>query len=414
MDKWKKYLIFGLAVAFVGVNLFLLLKEDSKAGRVNYIDQWVKVQKDDVTETFQTKGVVQPEQEHEIYYHEEQGNVSAFSVKEGDVVSAGSALFVYDAQELEDEKAEVEAEIAQTQGELDSIKIQIAELKKLTVPSSSSQSASASGNDQVKVDVQVDVTHGVETDVDKAILEAEAEEEKLEAKLVKQEKQLSRISDKISQTTVTSDVDGQVIHINKDMKNPIITIASTALAVEGSLTEQQMSKAAVQQKVEMYSSLHDKKYEGVIQKIVSYPKEKPSISKEVEYPFYASLAEGDTELLPGSKLSMKVVVDEAIDVPVVAGKSTFKKGKKVYVYQLTDKGTVKKTAITPGLKFSGKQEVVQGIEVGQLIAAMPKEITANQAAFITPMKSTKVQTYNLKTLTKKQMAKYVLMGIFEK
>ncbi|WP_042352526.1 efflux RND transporter periplasmic adaptor subunit [Bacillus massiliigorillae] len=411
--KWKITLISLLTVAFIGGNLFLLFKESSKADRVSYIKEWTRVQKDDVKETFQTKGVVQPETKHGVYYDEQQGPFSSFLVKEGDVVSAGTGLFTYGSKDLEDEKAEVDAEITQIQGELDGVNEEIAELKKLTTPSSTSGTSSTSGNKDLKVEVNVDVTSGVKTDVEKAILAAETEASKLKAKLEKYESKLSRISDKISQTTVNSEVEGQVVAINKDMQNPIITIASKTLAVEGELTESQMKKVAVEQQVKMHSTLHDQDYEGNVQQIVSYPKGNPSVDKETKYPFMVRLNDADEQLLPGAKLSMQVIVNEVKDVPVVATKSTFKTGKKMNVYQLNEKGFVKKTKITPGLSFAGKQEVTNGVKEGSLIVVKPKLIHANNSAFITPMTTTTIQKYNLKQLSKKQMAKYLLMGVFE-
>lgn len=412
--KWKITLISLLTVAFIGGNLFLLFKESSKADRVTYIKEWTRVQKDDVTETFQTKGIVQPETEHGVYYDEQQGPFSSFLVKEGDTVSAGSALFTYSSKELEDEKADVEAEITQIQGELDSINEEIAELKKLDTPSSNIGNSSTAGNKDLKIEVNVDVTNGVKTDVEKAILEAEREASKLEAKLAKYESQLSRISDKISETTVNSEVEGQVVAINKDMQNPIITIASNTLAVEGELTESQMKKVAVDQQVKMYSSLHKQGYEGNIQQIVSYPKGNPSVDKETKYPFMVGISDADEQLLPGAKLSMKIIVNEVKDVPIVPTKSTFKTGKKMYVYQLNEKGFVEKMKITPGLSFAGNQEVIKGVKEGNLIAVQPKKIQTNNSAFITPMTTTKIQKYNIKQLSKKQIAKYLLMGVFEK
>lgn len=414
MNKWKITIISILTVAFIGVNLFLLLKESSKAERVSYIHDWTRVQLDDVAETFQTKGVVKPEKQQGVYYDEKQGPISSILVKEGDTISNGTALFTYSSKALEDEKSNLEDEMDQVQGEIDSVNDELDELKKLDTPSPSTSNSSSGGSKDVKVQVNVDVTNGVKADVEKAIIAAESEVSKLEAKLAKYESRLKRVSEQISATTVNSEVEGKVIAINENMKNPIITVASNTLKVEGELTEKQMKKAAIDNQVKMYSTLHKQKYEGAIQQIVPFPNGTPSVDKETKYPFFTTINDVDEQLLPGAKLSMKVIVNEVQNVPVVPTKSTIKKDKKTYIYRLTEKGTVSKTKITPGLSFAGDQEVVKGIQEGHLVTMDPKQIKANNTAFITPMTTTTIQKYNLKKLSKKQIAKYLLMGIFEK
>lgn len=417
MKKWKLYTIVIVIIAFIGSNLFLLFKEESKVVRTAYIKDWSVVKKDDIKKTFKTKGVVKPEEEHYVYYDEERGPFASFLVKEGDPVSAGTALFTYGSNKLEDEEAEIEAEIAQIDDEIDSVESQISDLEKIDTTSADESSASSTSKDKtvnVNIDVNVDVSPIAEAEVEQAIVEAEAEKEKLEAKLSKYEDELIRVKEKLENVTINSEVDGQVIAINEDVQNPVITIASSAISVEGDLTEQQMKKAAVEQEVYMYSSLHNEKYKGTIQKVVSYPKGSPSIDKETKYPFVVQLDKEAENLLPGAKLHMTVVVDEAKNVPVVANKSTFKVGKNTNVYQLTEKGMVEEQKITPGISFAGQLEIKKGLKAGQFIATKPGNVEVANTAFITPLTTTNIRKKEIKKLTKKQIVKYTLMGVFEK
>ncbi|WP_019244147.1 MULTISPECIES: efflux RND transporter periplasmic adaptor subunit [Bacillus] len=412
MKKWKIYTIVAIVIAFVGCNLFLLIKEDSKANKTAYIADWTSVKNDDVKKTFKTEGVVKPEEEHSFFYDENQGPFASFQVKEGDMVSVGTALFTYGSKALEEEKADIEAEITQIKSEIESIEDQISDLEKIN--STSSNNSTTSSDKDTKVQVDVHVTNVIEGDIEKAIAEAQSEIGKLEAKLVKREADLSRNTDKLSEVTVNSDVAGQVISINRDIQNPVITIASKTVAVEGVLSEKQMKEAAINQKVSMYSSLHDKKYNGSIQQIVSYPKDKISVKKTANYPFTVQLDESDEKLLPGAKLRLTVVVDEVKDVPVISKTATFKNKKKQYVYQLTQKGTVEKKLIETGLTFNGKQEVAKGLEAGNFIATNPSKVDTVNAKFITPMTTLHIDKNEWKELSKKKMAKYFLIGLLEK
>ncbi|WP_050613759.1 efflux RND transporter periplasmic adaptor subunit [Bacillus testis] len=414
MKNWKVYLITALAVIFVGCNLFLLLKEDSKAERTTYLDDWSKVKSDDVEEIFTTKGVVKPEEKNDIYYDEKRGSVAAFLVKKGDRISRGTALFTYGSDALENQKSEKEAEITQINDEIKSIDSQIAELQKMTPKTPSVPEIPSSDDKDTKVQVNVDVSPIVEGDVEKEIIAAQSEKDKLSAKLAKSQADLNRITDQLSKVSINSEVEGQVIAVNKNMKNPIITIASSAVGAEGELNEKQIGKAEVGQKVRLYSELDKKTYEGSIKEIVHYPKNEVKVDKQSKYPFTIALDKKNDTLLPGSKVKLTITVGEAKAVPVVAHSSTFKEKKKTKVYQITGKGTIEEKNIEPGLRFAGKQEVKSGLKAGDYLVANPSDLKQNGTSFITPITTSKVDWKAWKDLSKKQVLKYASMGIFEK
>ena len=118
MLKKKSYYIAASAVIFfIGVNLYLLLKEDSKAERTVYINEWTRIANGDVTQTFETEGVALPESEHYVYFDEDQGEMASIYVKEGEIVTAGAPLFSYDTEELEKQKTETEIEVERLESE---------------------------------------------------------------------------------------------------------------------------------------------------------------------------------------------------------------------------------------------------------------------------------------------------------
>lgn len=462
MLKKLRYYMLAFVVLFIGVNLFLLLKEDSKAERTVYVGEWERVKNGDVTQTFKTEGVALPESEQNVYFDEEEGEPASIYVKEGEFITAGTSLFSYDTEELEKQKSEIEIEIERLESEIDSVEEQLADLKKIDTKSSARNRSSKQSDSEVtvNVDVNVDLSLIAESQVEESIAAAEAEIGKLEAKLNAGEQKLDRLDEQIDSVTVYSDTDGIVTQINKDLKAPIITISSSQLVVEGVLSEKQMKEAEVGQKVTMYSELHKKTYEGVISLINEYPTELPSIGKEPVYAFLAAFNEEELEedaedefaeieeeaselpdetegieleeedveidtdieeetekdkdrLLAGANLQVKVIVEEALDLPVILTDVTYSAKGKEYVYKLTAAGLVERHEVKPALTFKGKSAIESGLAAGEVITTQPNAVPVNKASYIMPMKMTGIKTKEIKNMRKKHYAKYVLMGLLE-
>ncbi len=260
----------------------------------------------------------------------------------------------------------------------------------------------------------MDVSPIVDSELQKAIVDAEAELSKLEAKLITYEKKLARLDEQIMDMAVSSTVEGQVIAINENGENPVVTIASSALDVEGTLSEKQMKQVEEGMTVNMYSSLHNNTYTGTITQIIEYPQEEIGVNdeKDAVYSFVVQFDDEESEeLLVGAKLDLTVVVDEVLDVPVVPTSTTFKKGKKTKVYQLTSSGQVETVTIKKGLAFDGTVEVKEGLQVGDIIVKTPSNVEVANTAYITPLKTTKIQKKAITQLTKRQMVKYTLLGV---
>ena len=451
MLKKVRYYILAFAVLFIGVNLFLLLKEDSKAERTVYVSEWERIKNGNVTQTFKTEGVALPESEQYVYFDEEEGELASIYVKEGEFITAGTSLFSYDSEELEKQKSEIEIEIERLESEIDSVEEQLADLKKIDTKSSARNRSSKESNSEVtvNVDVNVDFSLIAESQVEESIAAAEAEIGKLEAKLNASEQKLDQLDEQIDNVTVYSDTDGIVTQINKDLKAPIITISSNQLVVEGVLSEKQMKDAEVGQKVTMYSELHKKTYEGVISLINEYPTELPSIGKEPVYAFLATFNEEEQEadaedefaeieeeaselsdeaegieseeetekdkdrLFAGTNLQVKVIVEEALDLPVILTDVTYSAKGKEYVYKLTAAGLVERHEVKPALTFKGKSAIESGLAAGEVITTQPNAVPVNKASYIMPMKMTGIKTKEIKNMRKKHYAKYVLMGLLE-
>ena len=113
-------------------------------------------------------------------------------------------------------------------------------------------------------------------------------------------------------------------------------------------------------------------------------------------------------------MKLQVTVAEATNTPVIDSKSILKNGKKQYVYQFTNKGIVQKKAVTLGVAFKGKNQVLKGLQANDVIVVDQDAISLTAPSnFITPLKTTSIQNKEFKKMTQSQQAKYILMGLFE-
>lgn len=476
LKKWGKYLVAMIVVLFVGSNLFLLLKEDSKAARTVNINDWTFVDQGDVKKLLYTTGVTKPETETHVYFDDQKGSLDKILVKEGDVVKNGTPLFSYNSQRLEEKKADLEDEQGRLQGEMDSIDQEISSLQQIETTGTPDATSTTSDDQKVKVDVDVDTSAIVNGNVQQKIAEAEAEKGKLNAALTTNEAKISRVEEQLADLTVKSAVDGQIVKINADLKAPIMTIASTASVVKAVVSAKQVGEIAEGQTVKLSSTLMKKTYKGTVSQVITYPnKEKKDKKADPTYSFLVKIndeaakdgkqteenpkSEATTDssskiqnqadqsndgktfgtsdldnqttneqtqanqmptvddnkpLLIGTNMKLQVTVAEATNTPVIDSKSILKNGKKQYVYQFTNKGIVQKQAVTLGVAFKGKNQVLKGLQANDVIVVDQDAISLTAPSnFITPLKTTSIQNKEFKKMTQSQQAKYILMGLFE-
>ena len=119
-------------------------------------------------------------------------------------------------------------------------------------------------------------------------------------------------------------------------------------------------------------------------------------------------------LLVGTDMKLKVTVAEAAGTPMIMSKSVLNNNKKHYVYQLNDKGLVQKQPIELGVTYKGKNQIVNGLKINDIVVSDKDAITlAAPANFITPLKTGTIQNKEIKAMPKKKHAKYILMGLFQ-
>ncbi|MGE6614097.1 efflux RND transporter periplasmic adaptor subunit [Peribacillus sp. NPDC076916] len=417
--KWKIAAVSIASIVLIAVNIYLLEKKESKVERTIFVENWTKVKKDTIRDTIETNGVIKPVEVYDIYFDTKKNDFKKFLVKEGDAITAGSSLFEYETTELDALKADLEAEKTAAEGEIAGIEEYIGKLRSYQ-GSLTSDSGIAAIDESVEKNLSSDLTTNstdlIKSNIEQEMYKQELERNSLDEKVKMLDAKLSSIEEQSNAIVTTSEADGVVKNINKNLKNPIISIVSTNMAIEGQFSEEEMKKAEVGMTIKASSSDSKKALKGTIGRIHSYPAEEPSLKKDNRFPFQALIEpEGEvTEpLLVGSKVDLTVITNEKAGVPSVPIEAVNYR-KNPYIYKLTKKGYVDKHYITKGLKAEGKQEIIKGPSVGDVILLKPDVAVKNHSNFITPIQFEKVKVPTYKKFTSREKVRYLLLGILEK
>lgn len=414
--KWKIAAVSIASIVLIAVNIYLLEKKESKVERTIFAENWTKVKKDTITETIQTNGVIKPVEEYDIYFDTKKNDFKKFLVKEGDAITAGSSLFEYETTELDALKADLEAEKTAAEGEIAGIEEYIGKLRSYQGSLTSDSGIAAIDEKNLSSDLTTSSTDLIKSNIEQEMYKQEMERNSLGEKVKMLDAKLSSIEEQSNAIVTTSEADGVVKNINKNLNNPIISIVSTNMAIEGQFSEEEMKKAEVGMTIKASSSDSKKALKGTIGRIHSYPVEEPSLKKDNRFPFQALIEqEGEvTEpLLVGSKVDLTVITNEKAGVPSVPIEAVNYQ-KHPYVYKLTKKGYVDKHYITKGLKAEGKQEIIKGPSVGDVILLKRDVAVKNHSNFITPIQFEKVKVATYKKFTSREKVRYLLLGILEK
>ncbi|KMY55569.1 hypothetical protein AC623_17810 [Bacillus sp. FJAT-27231] len=408
MKRVKKSVWLTASVLIVAGNLYLTLKEDSKADRSQWLSEWKQSAKDDVVETFQTTGVITPADEYPIYFDKNEGTFLRFLVEKGQKVGAGTPLFEYSSSRLEQEIEELKAEKTQTEKQIQLIDGQIAKLN--SILDEIEKEADDETDNKKEKDSAAKVT------VEKDIIDQETEKLKLQEEISKYDTLISQAESKKSNLVVRSEREGIVKTLNSRLDNPIITIRSPEAAVQGVFNEQQMNK--VNEGLMIHASVDPLPvtFHGEISSIEKFPEQEPSVKRKSLYPFTAQLdkstmEEAANQLLPGMKANVTVVTKEALQAVTVPASALIKDGKKSYVLVLNAKGQIEKRDIKKGLLVDGIQEIKSGLKPGEKVVAHPEKLLTDHGGFVTPLDYTAVQKQQLQQMSKTERLKLLLMGI---
>ena len=391
MKWWKTIMITVLAILLVGVNLFLIIKDNSKVDKTLYVSSWTSAIEQDLEETMVTEGISAPQEEQYVYYDDSKGSFEGFMVKEGEEVSSGSELFYYKTDSYVDAIAHLEAEKESVLKQLDGLEDRKDSLDSLLTSSSAEME---------------EFFLMSESSIEMEIYETEAEINRLEGELEKYEDQIDSIDGKLPYLHEISDIDGTVKEINKDLSNPVITIASMEPIIKGKVPEAEHKK--LQPGLEVLISLKNsnKNYKGIIETISAFPEGKPSVEKESTYPFTVVLNEPIEDLVHGAHVDMKIITEEVIDAITVPSESVHK--SQVHILQ---DGKVAKREVKSGLKVKETQEIESGLEVEEVVVREPVSFEGETISFYTPLQFNQWEKEMYGDMRKLEIVKLVGKGI---
>jgi HlyD family secretion protein len=393
--KWKGIIVTVAAILLVGVNLFLILKDNSRVEKNLYVNSWSHAKEQDLEETLETEGISLPLEEQLVYYDDSKGSFEGFVVEEGEGVTSGSELFYYKIDSYVDAMAQLKAEKESLQKQLDGLEDRRESLGSLLT--SSSAGVSRLGED-------MDLVNDPSIEID--IYETEAEMSRLESELEKYDDRIASIDEKLPYLHEISDIDGTVKEINKDLSNPVITIASNEPMIKGTVTEAQHTK--LQAGLDVLISLKNSKktYKGIIERVSAFPQGEPSVKKESTYPFTVVLNEPIKNLVHGAHVDVKVITQEIQDAIMVPSDSLHK--SQAYILH---NGKIEKREVEKGLQVNETQQIETGLELGEVVMRNPVSFDEKTVSFYTPLKFKQWEKEMYQDMRKLKMVKLVGKGI---
>ncbi|MCJ8007958.1 HlyD family efflux transporter periplasmic adaptor subunit [Lederbergia wuyishanensis] len=476
-ERWRRFLVFAIVVLVFSINLFLLGKNSTKADRLNYISSWKELTAGDLVDVVRTEGVVAPSERQPIFID---SNVTfkEFLVDKGDKVENGTPLFEYGTEDLDGQIALLDAEIKRLEKEKKSIEVFVRDLerKKTSLPGNRVNTRSVFAGDS-EIEAVIDAVSSIETarqarelrEIDQSIAEKKLELEKVDFEIDMYEEQRSVVESGRSGLTMLSPYEGIVEDISYELNNPVITIVSDDLFVEGTLSEKEVREVEEGMRVDIHSDLLEDSLAGQVGMVSELPAERAAVERTSLYPFTVVLGEedvvlgendadlydentvsedndavlmnededideedavlndvdedidekdtvlnkGDSTLYAGYHVHADIVVDEALNVPVVRSNHILNKDERSYLWILNREGLVEKRVVELGLQVEQREEIKTGAELGELYATHPNEIDV-PGPFITPYKGGKFILNEWEKASFRKKLKYVLVGVLQR
>ncbi|MCM3123824.1 MULTISPECIES: HlyD family efflux transporter periplasmic adaptor subunit [unclassified Mesobacillus] len=408
--KKKTAILLSAGILFVSGNLYLALKDDGKAVRSSYINNWAKIGKETLTETLHAEGVTTPEEETHVYYDPNSSEFKSFLVKEGDVVDSGTPLFEYSSDNIDKELARLEAEKDQLETEATLLDEQIKQLSYLqTVSASTTDNSLPVAGNGTAADSSNDL---MAISIEKEIYDKELEKSRVEAEIEKYDDLIDSY-DGSDQLEISSEVAGSVKKVNYELNNPIVTIISDTPKVEGTFSERDLKN--VQEGMEVYVKTDMLKgaIGGTLTKIAKHPESDPSVKKESHFPFEIELELEEEEIVHGTHVDVSVVTNQVVNAAVVPQRSIDKGKKNSYVYILNEVGKVEKRKIKKGLEVGGKTELKKGVKPGELFVGKPENVQKADSPFFSKLKPGSLAKKTFKEEGKRDLFKHIMVGFFK-
>ncbi|WP_394172787.1 efflux RND transporter periplasmic adaptor subunit [Guptibacillus hwajinpoensis] len=306
-------------------------------------------------------GVLIPELEESYYYQSSRGEISDVLVKEGDEVTSGTTLFEYEEVETVN-VSELEAQLNKAET---AVSVLDDQLNDLSLQSSRVES-NTDLEDEQKLQLQLDVEEQVrDTEYKKRLAELDVKE---------LERQIQEAGTEKIDNTVDSSLDGLVKEINRTPEDgePVVTVLSNKLAVQGSVSELDYPTLKADQEV----TVHATAYPGqpVTGRMTMIENRPYQIDEESGLSFYHFTVEmeGENEIASGTHVTIDAPLHQNKNAPSVPEESIIQKGSVSYVVVLEDTNLYLRV-VEQGRIEDGKVEILSGLQLKEKVLTKPKE-----------------------------------------
>lgn len=331
-------------------------------------------------EFLNTSGVMTSTKVENVYFDKQLGSFQTFLIEEGDLVSEGDELYAYRVHSFVETQSYLEQEIDKINEEINALESVIYSIDNYSIPQLPS--------------IQIEQENENVIDIPRSSVNAEwmkeqykVEKEKelalKEAQLESVEAQLATLEETGHTVTVTSPYEGRVTMLSKSLNDPILSIETTDLQIEGELAEEERPEVTEGLAVDIYSVVTDEAFEGAIAEVGDIPKNK-ELNKESAYEFYVSFSEeADLEhVLPGYHVDLRIKTKEALQTTVVPEEAVVDSE----LWKMTEEGELVAQHVQTGIHMGKWTEVTEGATPHEFIALDPIDQFRQNATFVTPLK----------------------------
>lgn len=371
MSNKTKGIIAGVAsvciLATAGI-LWMQQKNTSEEVKVSYSS--ANVTEGTIASSTLLSGTVKALNEQYVYFDAAKGSSAKATVSVGDQITAGQQLVQYDtatAQSAYDtavrnlNKVGRQINYLKTYGNLPTTTTSVDEEtgEETTITQQPSEEQNAQYLQQLQ-------------DLNDSYADAQAEVDKAQ--------------EAINQTIFLSDVSGTVVEVNNDIdpnsKNSqvLVHVATEGqLQIKGTVTEYDLANLKKDQAVKIKSKVYpDQEWTGKISYISNYPTQNDdqgsasASNSGAAYEYKVDITSELGALKQGFSVSVEVVNENKRKLVPVTALVTDNEKNYVWVYD-ENTGKIQKIEVTLGNADAKQQEILTGLEVGQVVITNPDD-----------------------------------------
>ena len=308
------------------------------------------------------EGALVPELEESYYYQASRGEISTLLVSEGDEVSSGTGLFEYEEVQTVD-TSDLKAKLNKAETSVSVLDDQLGDLR----TQSSRIEVNSDLEDEQKLQLQLDVEEQVrDTEYKKRLAELDVKE---------LERQIEEADNEDIESSVDSTIDGSVTDVNRTPEDgePVVTVLSNKLTVQGSVSELDYPTISVDQEVTVHSAAYPgQPVTGRITIVEDRPYEVDEKSELSHYHFNVVMEE-DTEMKSGTHVMIDAALHQNKNAPSIPKESIITKGSINYVVVLEEKNLYLRK-VEVGREENGMVEILSGLDLKEKVLTEPKEV----------------------------------------